>query len=99
MPIRRTNMDAPVAVPGSPPIIGIDGLIRLVAFISRAKCALQEGAACLTPLSPPPALWVNLPKAQQRRLLLLLAQLVERQMTPETSPPQEVKSRERPRHR
>lgn len=82
-------MDAPVAVLGYPPIIGIDGLIRLVTFISHATCASQEGAACLP---PPPALWVNLPKAQQRRLLLLL---VKRQMTPEIIHPPHERHAER----
>lgn len=34
-------------------MIGVDGLLHLVAFISRAKSASQEGAACLIHLSPP----------------------------------------------
>lgn len=71
-------------------MIGQEGLLKLVDLVRRLRAAQtvvrEEGSSCSHLLSPPPTtltipLWDQLPPFKRQRLLWLLTQLLERQLT------------------
>ena len=72
------------------PIIGLTGLLNLVAVVERFQTQTLEekGALCPHPHPSPPTLghsellvlWERLPPANRHRLLWLLSQLLEHQL-------------------
>ncbi|EKU96739.1 hypothetical protein Lepto7375DRAFT_2651 [Leptolyngbya sp. PCC 7375] len=77
-------------------MIGIDGLQRLVALVAKIKAVqLSPEPSCISQ-SPPPSicqsvetLWSNLPKANQKRLVSVLSQMLESQMAIQTQEEEE----------
>ena len=71
------------------PIIGMTGLLNLVAVVERfqTQTIAEKGALCPPTPFPPPlghrellVLWERLPPANRQHLLWLLSQLLEHQL-------------------
>jgi hypothetical protein len=88
---QRSNHNTPVQTSASTyPIIGIAGLLGLVALVTKLQAAHRmmpkEGAACPTEPFPPPVdqdiplSWGRLPPANRQRLVALLSRWLARQL-------------------
>ena len=83
--------DCPIQTTAVYPIIGLTGLLNLVTVVDkfRPQAVEEQGSVCRPPSSPPPSighseliqLWMRLPATNRQRLLWLLSQLLEHQLS------------------
>ena len=87
---RVANYNTPIQTNVSYPIIGLTGLLNLVTVVDkfRPQAVEEKGSVCRPPSSPPPIghseliqLWMRLPATNRQRLLWLLSQLLEHQLS------------------
>ena len=87
---RVATYNTPIQTTSSYPIIGLTGLLKLVTVVEkfRPQAAEEKGSVCPPTSSPPPLghseliqLWMKLPDANRQRLLWLLSQLLEHQLS------------------
>ena len=88
---RVATYNTPIQTTSSYPIIGLTGLLKLVTVVEkfRPQAAEEQGSVCPPTSSPPPPLghseliqwWMKLPDANRQRLLWLLSQLLEHQLS------------------
>ena len=82
--------DCPIQTTAVYPIIGLTGLLNLVTVVDkfRPQAVEEQGSVCRPPSSPPSIghseliqLWMRLPATNRQRLLWLLSQLLEHQLS------------------
>ena len=92
---REATYNTPIQTTASYPIIGLTGLLNLVTVVDkfRPQAVEEKGSVCRPPSSPPPLghseliqLWMRLPAANRQRLLWLLSQLLEHQLSAAAAP-------------
>ena len=87
---REATYNTPIQTTVSYPIIGLTGLLNLVTVMDkfRPQAVAEKGCVCRPLSSPPPIgpseliqLWMRLPAPNRQRLLWLLSQLLEHQLS------------------
>jgi hypothetical protein len=87
---KEATYNTPIQTTGSYPIIGLSGLLNLGAVVAkfRLQAVEEKGRVCRPLSSPPPVgpseliqLWMRLPVPNRQRLLGLLRQLLEHQLS------------------
>jgi hypothetical protein len=92
---KEATYNTPIQTTVSYPIIGLPGLLNLVTVVDkfRPQAVEEKGRVCRPLSSPPPIepseliqLWMRLPAANRQRLLWLLSQLLEHQLSAAAAP-------------
>src|SRR5437870_11606151 len=87
---KEATYNTPIQTTVSYPIIGLTGLLNLVTVMDkfRPQAVAEKGCVCRPLSSPPPLgpseliqLWMRLPAPNRQRLLWLLSQLLEHQLS------------------
>lgn len=92
---RIATYNTPIQTTVSYPLLGLSGLLQLVTVVDkfRPQAVEEKGSVCRPPSSPLPIatsgliqVWMRLPAPNRQRLLWLLSQLLEPQLSAAAAP-------------